>query len=156
MVYRLLWITSGLHRYGSESSQKRRIVAWEQLHNASRALKQPAWVDPKAIMSDDPGVRVQRGRVRAGQVAGAERFPLGTCLVLSAFFIDASKKNLTRDRQLRELSREYALRAVGILDEIENDHLATVMLETPSQHDNRSPLHIALEHDIIDFLACTR
>ena len=63
--------------------------------------------------------------------------------------------DLTRDKQLRQLSGEYALRLKSILGEIENDHMTTV-LEAPSQHDNRSPLHIALEHDIIDFPASNK
>lgn len=84
------------------------------------------------------------------------QFPLATCLVLSAFFVDAAKKDLTRDKQLRALSQEYAIRATTILEEIENDYLAVIMLETPSFHDSKSPLEIALENDIIDFLACNK
>eukprot|EP01084_Bolivina_argentea_P068709 125065_1 len=84
------------------------------------------------------------------------QFPLATCLVLSSFFIEAAQKDLTRDKQLRQLSKEYAIRATTILEEIENDYLAVIMLETPSFHNSKSPLEIALENDIIDFLACNK
>ena len=89
-------------------------------------------------------------------LVNGSQFPLATCLVLSAFFKERSKTDLSQEEVLLKLSNEYALEATSILDEIESDYLAVIMLETASFHNELSPLDIALENDIMEFLSCNK
>ncbi len=46
----------------------------------------------------------------AGPAVNGSRFPLASCLVLSAFFMERSQKDLTQEESLVELAKNYASR----------------------------------------------
>ncbi len=89
-------------------------------------------------------------------IVESSSFQLATCLALAAWFQERSTNDLTNHDILKKYTKKYSAWGVTILNSIESDYLATILMETNSFHEEKSPFSIALEHNLIDFLSSDR
>ena len=84
------------------------------------------------------------------------QFPLATALKMAAFFKERAENDLSNVKKLEDFSKRYQLWAVKLLNSVESDYLATMMMNAPSFHQHSTPFEIALESELVEFLSSDR
>ena len=75
---------------------------------------------------------------------------------MAEYFKERSENDLSNVKKLEEFSKKYQLTAVKLLNSVESDYLATMMMNTPSFHAHFTPFEIALNSQLVDFLSSDR
>lgn len=80
------------------------------------------------------------------------KYPPATALYLSAYMKRCAQMDESRVDQFNEMMQKYTQIAKKILEQIESNHLLAILLEIPSDIENKSILKIAIDYKLEEFL----
>ena len=86
-------------------------------------------------------------------VIRGSKYSIATSLKIAAIAAEFGEIDLARKSSFEALADKYEGIAIALIQQIESHHLASLILETPTEIDGLSPLEIAFEFQMYKFLA---
>merc|ERR1719242_857157 len=83
-------------------------------------------------------------------IANSE-YPIATALHLSRFVTDLAADDLSRKDEFKEIAERYTIVAESLVENIESDHLLSILLEVPTDLNLMSVFEIAITYEMSNF-----
>lgn len=78
-------------------------------------------------------------------------YPIATALHLSNFVDEVAKDDLSRKQEFEEMAERYTVVAESLVENIESDHLLSIVLEVPTDLNMMSVFEIAINYEMTNF-----